>query len=76
MGPYLNVIEILVSLLLVILILLQARGAGLGAIFGQDSTMFRTRRGAERVIFQTTIVVAIIFCALAIVSVRVARGQP
>lgn len=74
MAPYLNVIEILVSLLLIVLVLLQARGAGLGAIFGQDSTMFRTRRGAERLIFQITIIVAVIFCALAIATVRVSNG--
>jgi preprotein translocase subunit SecG len=74
MAPYLNFIEILVSLLLIVLVLLQARGAGLGAIFGQDSSMFRTRRGAERLIFQITIVVAIIFCALAIATVRISNG--
>jgi preprotein translocase subunit SecG len=71
MGPYLNVIQILICILLVALVLLQARGSGLGSVFGQDNAVVRTRRGAERVIFQTTIVVAIVFCALSIVTVRV-----
>ncbi|HEV7214960.1 MAG TPA: preprotein translocase subunit SecG [Chloroflexota bacterium] len=71
MGPYLNVIQILISLLLVTLVLLQARGSGLGSVFGQDNAVIRTRRGAERVIFQITIAVAIIFCALSIITVRV-----
>ncbi|MGI8914234.1 MAG: preprotein translocase subunit SecG [Chloroflexota bacterium] len=71
MGPYLNVIQILISILLVALVLLQARGSGLGSVFGQDNAVFRTRRGAERVIFQITITVAIIFCALSIFTVRV-----
>lgn len=71
MGPYLNVIQILVSFLLVTLVLLQARGSGLGSVFGQDNAVVRTRRGAERVIFQITIAVAIIFCALSIFTVRV-----
>lgn len=71
MGPYLNIIQILVCILLVALVLLQARGSGLGSVFGQDNAVFRTRRGAERVIFQITITVAIIFCALSIFTVRV-----
>jgi preprotein translocase subunit SecG len=71
MGPYLNVIQILVCILLVALVLLQARGSGLGSVFGQDNAVFRTRRGAERVIFQITITVAIIFCALSIFTVRI-----
>jgi preprotein translocase subunit SecG len=71
MGPYLNVIQILVCVLLVALVLLQARGSGLGSVFGQDNAVFRTRRGAERVIFQITITVAIIFCALSIFTVRI-----
>ena len=71
MGPYLNIIQILIAILLVVLVLLQARGSGLGSVFGQDNAVVRTRRGAERVIFQTTIAVAIIFCALSIFTVRV-----
>jgi preprotein translocase subunit SecG len=71
MGPYLNVIQIFICILLVALVLLQARGSGLGAVFGQDNAVFRTRRGAERVIFQITIATAIIFCALSIFTVRV-----
>lgn len=71
MGPYLNFIEILVSALLVGLILLQVRGSGLGSVFGQENAVTRTRRGAERVIFQITVAAAIIFCALSILTVRV-----
>ena len=71
MGPDLNVIQILICILLVALVLLQARGSGLGSVFGQDNAVFRTRRGAERVIFQITIAVAIVFCALSIITVRV-----
>jgi preprotein translocase subunit SecG len=71
MGPYLNIIQILISILLITLVLLQARGSGLGSVFGQDNAVVRTRRGAERVIFQTTIAVAIIFCVLSIITVRI-----
>jgi preprotein translocase subunit SecG len=72
MAPYLNVVEIIISILLIVLILLQAKGSGLGAIFGQENAVFRTRRGAEKVIFQLTIVIAIVFCALSLVTVRIA----
>lgn len=71
MGPYLDVIQILVCVLLITLVLLQARGSGLGSVFGQDNAVIRTRRGAERLIFQVTIVAAVIFCALSIFTVRI-----
>ena len=71
MGPYLNVIQILVCVLLIALVLLQARGNGLGSVFGQDNAVIRTRRGAEAVVFQITIAAAVIFCALSIFTVRV-----
>lgn len=60
--------------LLVALILLQRSEAGLGAAFGGDSggTVNYTRRGAEKIIFQTAIIVAILFAAssLAILIVK------
>jgi preprotein translocase subunit SecG len=70
MLPYLNVIEMVTSVLLVTLILLQSKGSGLGSTFGQEGSVFRTRRGAEKVIFQLTIIVAIVFCLLSLISVR------
>ncbi len=70
MIPYLNFIEILVSVLLVGLILLQVRGSGLGSVFGQENAVSRTRRGAERVIFQITVASAVLFCLLSILTVR------
>lgn len=42
-------------------ILLQARGAGLGATFGGDSNVYRTKRGLEKVLFRATILLAILF---------------
>lgn len=45
-------------------ILLQARGAGLGATFGGDSNVYRTKRGLEKVLFRATILLAILFFAV------------
>lgn len=63
--PY---IEITLSLLLIIGIVLQQRGANLGGAFGGDNfaSTFYKRRGAEKFLFQATIVVAILFVAAAV----------
>ncbi len=45
-------------------ILLQARGAGLGATFGGDSNVYRTKRGLEKILFRATILLAILFFAV------------
>ncbi len=58
--------QIVVSLLLITVILLQNRGTGLSGIFGGSSAVFQTKRGVERVLFITTIVLAVIFFALSI----------
>jgi len=68
---YLNVAQIVLSVALVMAILLQVRGGGLGGIFGQADTVFRTRRGVERTLFQLTIVLVVLFIIIAIVSLRV-----
>jgi preprotein translocase subunit SecG len=52
---------ILSSLLLILVILLQNQGSGLGTAFGGESGFYRTKRGAERVLFIFTIVLAVIF---------------
>lgn len=63
--PY---IEITLSLLLIIGIVLQQRGANLGGAFGGDNfaSTFYKRRGAEKFLFQATIVVAILFVVSAV----------
>lgn len=62
--PY---IEITLSLLLIVGIVLQQRGAGLGGAFGGDNfaSTFYKRRGAEKFLFQATIVIALLFVASA-----------
>jgi len=65
--PY---IQIVLSILLVIVILLQQTGASLGGAFGADnfSAGFHTRRGAEKLLFNTSIVIAVLFVLSAIVG--------
>ncbi|KKW05802.1 MAG: Preprotein translocase, SecG subunit [candidate division CPR1 bacterium GW2011_GWC1_49_13] len=54
-------LQIFLALLLIGLILLQGRGAGLSAAFGGGGETFRTRRGVEKLVFYATIAVAILF---------------
>jgi len=68
---YLSVAQIVLSIALVMAILLQVRGGGLGGIFGQADTVFRTKRGVEKTLFQLTIVLVVLFIIIAIISLRV-----
>jgi len=69
MQTYLNVAQIVVAIALIIAALLQVRGGGLGGIFGQADTVYRTKRGVEKTLFQLTIVLVVVFIILAIVTV-------
>ncbi len=71
MQTYLNVAQIVLSTALILAILLQVRGGGLGGIFGQPDTVFRTKRGVEKTLFQLTIVLAVLFIIISIVTLRV-----
>lgn len=65
----LDIIQIILAAVLIIAVLLQNRGSGLGAAFGGESNVYRTKRGLEKVLFRLTIVIAIIFFATAMVNV-------
>ena len=68
---YINIAQILVAILLSLVILLQAKGSGIGAAFGGGTSgSFRTRRGDEKTLFQLTIVIAILFMIVAAWGVR------
>jgi preprotein translocase subunit SecG len=68
MKTTLNIMQIVVSVALVVAILFQVKGGGLGGIFGQSDTVFRTKRGIERWLFLGTIVLVVIFVALSMIS--------
>ena len=70
MQTYLNVAQIVLSIALILAVLLQVRGGGLGGIFGQPDTVFRTKRGVERTLFQLTIALVVLFVIISLVTVR------
>lgn len=69
MMTILTTIQITSAILLIAAILLQQRGVGLGAAFGGEGAMYRTKRGIEKWIFIATIVFSVIFFASALVRV-------
>ena len=68
METGIQIAQIILSVLLILILLLQLRGGGLGSIFGADQSEYRTRRGAEKSMFQLTIVLAVLFLSLAIAN--------
>ncbi len=68
MKPVISFIQIIVGVLLVIVIILQQKGSGLGSSFGGDLSFYRTKRGAEKLLFYTTIALSIFFILLALVG--------
>ncbi len=71
MQTYLSVAQIVLAVALILIILLQVRGGGLGGIFGQADSVYRTKRGLEKTMFQLTIVLAALFIIVAIISLRI-----
>ena len=61
MKHILQYVTLFSALLLIIVILLQNQGGSLGAGFGGESSFYRSKRGAERVLFVVTIVLAVVF---------------
>ncbi|MDO8649537.1 MAG: preprotein translocase subunit SecG [Candidatus Peregrinibacteria bacterium] len=68
----LQLLQSIISVLLIIVILLQHRASGLSATFGGSGATIVQRRGAERVIFQATIVLSIAFFLVSIAQWYVA----
>tara|TARA_B100000686_G_scaffold91110_1_gene97717 strand:- start:972 stop:1196 length:225 start_codon:yes stop_codon:yes gene_type:complete len=66
------VVQIIVAIALVFAILLQVRSQDIG-LFGASTSVFRARRGFEKLLFQATIVLAIIFIVLSIAGVRLSQ---
>ena len=74
MEIYLNLAMVIVSITLIVVIILQSRGAGLGGLGGGDfgGGSYQTRRGIERLLFNITIGLSFAFFILAIVNVVLA----
>ena len=71
MAKLLPIFQILTSLALIGVILLQAQGTGLGGLFGGGGEEYRSKRGLEKMLFYATIVLSVMFLGLSLVGVAV-----
>ena len=71
MSNIFKIFQIILAVLLVGSILLQQRGSGLGMAFGGEGNVYRSRRGLEKILFGATIVIAVLFCLVAVLTVFV-----
>jgi preprotein translocase subunit SecG len=73
MVTYLDFALIIISVLLILSVIIQSKGAGLGGLTGADTgSIFTARRGVERTLFWVTIVLSVIFFALVIALLIIA----
>mgnify|MGYP000455649711 CR=1 FL=1 len=61
MAYILHLIQIISSLVLIVLVLLQRTQGDTGSSFGDNASFLQTRRGAERFLFVLTVIIAVVF---------------
>jgi preprotein translocase subunit SecG len=61
----LSIAQILIAIALIATVLFQLRGGGIGGIFGQADSVYRTRRGIESTLFKLTIILIVVLVVLA-----------
>ncbi len=70
LTTYLSIVQIILSIVLTVLVLVQMRNAGLGGVFGgTDSGIQHTRRGIDRLLFNLTIATAVAFGLVSLANV-------
>ncbi len=73
MVTAINIIQIIISITVVGILLIQMKGEGLGGIFGGDSSVYHQRRGLEATLFNITIVLSAIFLVFSLFSALAPR---
>jgi len=66
LASYFLIAQILVAIALIATVLFQLRGGGIGGIFGQADSVYRTRRGIESTLFKLTIILAVLLVVFAV----------
>ena len=70
MEIYFSIAQIVLAAALILAILVQVRGGGLGGIFGQPDSVYRTRRGVERTLFRFTVILAALFVIVSLLTIK------
>jgi len=71
LKTYFYLIQIIISVALIVIITVQAKGGGLGGIFGGGGEVYKTRRGFERTLYNVTIGLTVTFFLVSLLSVLV-----
>ena len=71
MPVFLVVAQIIISIALIAVLLMQVKGGGLGGIFGQPDSVYRTRRGVEKTMLQLTVALMVLLIIVSVLVVRV-----
>ena len=69
MTVYLNIVQIIVSIALIALTVMQSKGGGLSRMLGGEGSIYTTRRGLEKTVFNVTIILVAIFFLTSLLSV-------
>jgi preprotein translocase subunit SecG len=74
-AEFMNAAQIIVSVALIVAVLVQVKGEGLGSIFGgEGGGLFRTRRGWEKTLFNFTIALSVVWLVVSLAN-AVGIGQ-
>jgi preprotein translocase subunit SecG len=68
---YFQIVQVIVAIALIIAVLLQSRGSGLGSVFGGTGTVFKTRRGIDRLLFRITIFFVVVFVLFSLITAAI-----
>ncbi len=71
MKPVISLIQIILGILLVLVIIIQQKGTGMGSTFGGDLSFYRTKRGAEKLLFYATIALSAAFILFSLIGLNV-----
>lgn len=71
MKTLILVLQLVITVSLSISILLQAKGSGLGMAFGEASEAYRSKRGVEKLLYKSTIVLGILFLVTSIANLLI-----
>ncbi len=72
METFLHIVQIVLAVALILSIMFQIKGGGLGGLFGQSDGVYRTKRGVEKTLFRLAIVLMILLIIVSIISLRIA----
>ena len=71
MNPVISLIQIILGVLLILIIIIQQKGSGLGSAFGADMGFYRSKRGAEKLLFYGTIILSAIFILSSLIGLTI-----